>query len=233
MKHIPRFYVPNEIFNRTDSQISSQQMFHASKVLRLKEGDRVRIFNNISGEWECEIKNIKKNIVIPLKLIREPQEEPGPSIACALINPTKFSIMIEKITELGIQNIYPIITDYTQYKNFNRQKIEQIIVQACEQSKRLTIPVIRDVNNLENFLGKFPKNQRLLVGIEKKDATSNIQSLERNDMFLVGPEGGFSDREIDMFNDEVSVSTFYFGRNILRSETAAIAFTSFWIAKYI
>jgi len=233
MKHIPRFYVPNEISDRTDSQISPQQMFHASKVLRLKERDKVRIFNNISGEWECEIKNIKKNIVAPLELLREPQEEPGPSIACALINPAKFSIMIEKITELGVQNIYPIITDYTQYKNFNRQKIEQIIVQACEQSKRLTIPTIHDESNLEKFMGKFSKNYNLLVGVEKKSTTATIQNLDRDDIFIVGPEGGFSDREMELFDTETSVSTFYFGRNILRSETAAIAFISYWIAKYI
>ena len=233
MKHIPRFYVPDEISSKIDSLISSQQMFHASKVLRLKEGDKVRIFNNISGEWECELKSIKKNAVTPLELIREPKEEPGPSIACALINPAKFSIMVEKITELGVQNIYPIITDYSQYKNLNKQKIEQIIVQACEQSKRLTVPTIHNVSNLEKFLGKFSKKQKLLVGVEKKNTTSSIHNLNQNDIFMVGPEGGFSDREIELFNAETSVSTFYFGRNILRSETAAIAFVSFWIAKYI
>lgn len=233
MKHIPRFYVPDEISDQISLQISPRQMFHATKVLRLKEGDKVRIFNGSSGEWECAIKNIKKNIVTSLELIREPRKEPGPSIACALINSTKFSIMVEKITELGVQNIYPVVTEYTQYKTFNRQKIEQIIVQACEQSKRLTIPTIHDVINLEKFLGKFSKDQKLLVGIEKENTTGNIECLNQNDMFLVGPEGGFSDREVDMFNAEKSVSTFYFGRNILRSETAAIAFIAFWIAKYI
>ena len=233
MKHIPRFYVPDEISDQISLQISPRQMFHATKVLRLKEGDKVRIFNGTSGEWECVIKNIKKNIVTSLELIREPRKEPGPSIACALINPTKFSIMVEKITELGVQNIYPVVTEYTQYKTFNRQKIEQIIVQACEQSKRLTIPTIHDVINLEKFLGKFSKDQKLLVGVEKENTTGNIECLNQNDMFWVGPEGGFSDREVDMFNAEKSVSTFYFGRNILRSETAAIAFIAFWIAKYI
>ncbi len=233
MKHIPRFYFPDEISDREDCPISPQQMFHASKVLRLKEGDNIRIFNGVSGEWECIIKNIKKNIVRPLELIREPREEPGPSIACALINPSRFSILVEKITELGVQNIYPITTDFTQYKTFNRQKIEQIIIQACEQSKRLTIPTIHNTNSLEKFIGKFPKNQKLLIGIEKKSTTSNIKLLNRNDVFLVGPEGGFSDREIEVFNSETTVSTFYFGRNILRSETAAISFISFWIAKYV
>ena len=233
MKHIPRFYVFNEISDQGSLCISPQQMFHATKVLRLKEGDKVRIFNSTSGEWECAIKNIKKNIVTSLELIKKPQKEPGPSIACALINPTKFSIMVEKITELGVQNIYPVVTEYTQYKTFNRQKIEQVIVQACEQSKRLTIPMIHDVISLEKFLGNFSKDQKLLVGIEKGNTTGNIQLLNQNDMFLVGPEGGFSDREVDMFNAENSVSTFYFGRNILRSETAAIAFIAFWIAKYI
>ena len=91
MKHIPRFYVSDKISDQVSLRISPQQMFHAIKVLRLKEGDKVRIFNSTSGEWEYAIKNIKKNTVTSLELIREPQKEPGPNIACALINPTKFS----------------------------------------------------------------------------------------------------------------------------------------------
>ncbi len=233
MKHIPRFFITDEVSLNSDAQISSEQMFHATKVLRLKEGDKVRIFNNISGEWECSIKNIKKNIITPEKLIREPREEPGPSIACALINPNKFSILIEKITELGVQNIYPIITDYTQHKTFNKQKVSQIIVQACEQSGRLTIPQIHEVVKLKDFLGNLSKNQKLLVGVEKVNTTKIMHCLEKDVVFLVGPEGGFSSQEIEHFNRADSVNSFYFGRNILRSETAAIAFISLWVSKYL
>ncbi len=233
MKHIPRFFVENEIICGVDKSISSEQMFHANKVLRLKENDCLRIFNNISGEWECLIKNSKKNLVMPVKLIRAPRDEPGPSIACALINPNRFSILVEKITELGVQNIYPVITDYTQYKTLNKQKVKQIIIQACEQSGRLTVPKIHETVKLKDFLNNLSENQKVLVGVEKENTTKMMHNLEKDIIFAVGPEGGFSDREIELFSSSASVNSFYFGRNILRSETAAVAFVSLWVAKYL
>ncbi len=233
MRHIPRFFVENEILPGDDTQISSEQMFHANKVLRLKENDCVRIFNNISGEWDCAIKNVKKNLVTPQKLIQEPRVEIGPSIACSLINPNKFSIMIEKITELGVQNIYPIVTDYTQYKTINKQKVNQVIVQACEQSRRLTVPKLHEVVKLEDFLNNLSENQKILVGVEKEHATKMAHCVKKDAIFIVGPEGGFSDREIRVFEDFAEADLAYFGRNILRSETAAIAFISLWVAKYL
>lgn len=233
MRHIPRFFVENEIVCGVEKPISPEQMFHANKVLRLKESDKIRIFNNVSGEWECSIKNSKKNIVTPLKLIRAPRDEPGPSIACALINPNRFSIMVEKVTELGVQNIYPLITDYTQYKTFSKQKVKQTIVQACEQSGRLTVPKIYEAVKLKDFLSNLSENQKILVGVEKENTTRMMYCLEEDTIFAVGPEGGFSDREIELFNGTPSVNSFYFGRNILRSETAAVAFISLWVAKYL
>ena len=211
MKHIPRFFVENEIICGVDQSISPEQMFHANKVLRLKENDCLRIFNNISGEWECLIKNSKKNLVMPVKLIRAPRDEPGPSIACALINPNRFSILVEKITELGVQNIYPVITDYTQYKTLNKQKVKQIIVQACEQSGRLTVPKIHETVKLKDFLNNLSENQKVLVGVEKENTTKMMHNLEKDIIFAVGPEGGFSDREIELFSSSASVNSFYFG----------------------
>ncbi|MBO4405105.1 MAG: 16S rRNA (uracil(1498)-N(3))-methyltransferase [Alphaproteobacteria bacterium] len=233
MKHIPRFFVENEIVCGVEKSISPEQMFHASKVLRLRENNCIRIFNNISGEWECSIKSSKKNLVTPLKLIKVPRDEFGPSIACALINPNRFSIMVEKVTELGVQNIYPLITDYTQYKTFSKQKVKQAVVQACEQSGRLTVPKIHEAVKLKDFLSNLSENQKILVGVEKENTTRMMYCLEKDIIFAVGPEGGFSNQEIELFNSTPSVNSFYFGRNILRSETAAVAFISLWVAKYL
>lgn len=233
MRHIPRFYVNKEIIEEVDQVISPQQMFHATKVLRLKENDVVRIFNSDYGEWECLIKNIKKNIVIPKKIIIKSREEVGPGIACSLINPNKFLLMLEKITELGVQDIYPLTTDFSQYKNFNRAKAEQVVIQACEQSKRLTIPKIHEITIIQDFVDKVSQNHKVLVGLEKKGGSKISQCLTKDAVFLVGPEGGFSDREVQLFDSIASISSFYFGRNILRSETAAIAFVSLWVAKYL
>lgn len=230
MKHIPRFYFEPMIKEGRGLKLSVEQLHHVSKVLRIPTGGCVHVFNDIDGEWLCELG--KNGIVVPEKLIRSPLTEPGPNVACALINPHKFSIMLEKITELGVKEITPIITEYTQYQDFNFDKMKKIVIQACEQSRRLSIPVINKVMHLNDFLENFPRSSTLMVGNENERSKTLKESLEEQCTFLVGPEGGFSEAETKLFSRYDFVKQFYFGQNILRSETAAIAFVSSWMFWY-
>ena len=226
MKHIPRFFYPQKI-ETADILLSAEQMHHANKVLRLSENDEVRVFNPIDGEWSCSIKSVKKNIVAPIKQIVQPREEQGSTIACALINPHRFAIMAEKVTELGATRIVPIITDFTQYKTINRNKVQQTIIQACEQSRRLSVPELDEPISLRKFLERFPVDKNLYVGMEDSSKTKQDSPLvDVDSCFLIGPEGGFSDNEIAMFSELDFIKTLHLGCNILRSETAAIAFAA-------
>lgn len=231
MKHIPRFFV--EHISDSEVFLSAEQMHHAVSVLRLREDDNVCVFNSTSGEWLCTIKSIKKNSVIPIKQKRKFEEERGPSIACSLINPNRFSILLEKITELGVTEIFPIVTEFTQYRSINEVKLQRTVVQACEQSERMSIPKIHKLISLEKFLNSFPLDRKLLIGIERENTTRIIDCLSPRCTFLIGPEGGFSDKEKSLFFDYDFVNQFHFGQNILRSETAAIAFIAAWVSRYI
>ncbi len=148
MRHIPRFYVTADLSDGAEVALDVEQMHHAHVVLRADIGDTVRLFNGRDGEWNCRISNPKKNIVMCCNREREQRIERGTSVICPLINPNKLSVLLEKITELGVTNIFPIITQYTQYKDFNKRKAEQIIIHACEQSGRLTLPKLHDVAQL-------------------------------------------------------------------------------------
>ena len=231
MKHIPRLYIKEEIVTGREIFLSEERRHHIFGVLRISPGCRIDVFNNISGEWQGELKN--NEIITPLQLIRPPLPEPGANIACALINPHKFAFMIEKITELGIKEITPIITEYTQYKDFNIGRITKIAIQACEQSRRLSIPIIHQVVHLTRFLESFPKSSNLLIGNENKRKIYLKECLAEDCTFLIGPEGGFSEAENELFLHYDFIKQFYFGRNILRSETAAIAFTASWAFRYL
>ena len=224
MKHIPRFFYSQRI-DRSDIFLSPEQMYHANKVLRLAEDDEIRVFNQSDGEWSCVIKSVKKNIVAPIKQIVQPREEQGATIACALINPHRFAILAEKVTELGATRIVPIITDFTQYKTINRNKVQQTIIQACEQSRRLSIPELDEPISLRQFLEQFPVDKNLYVGMEDSSKTKQYAlTINIDSCFLIGPEGGFSANEIAMFSEFDFIQTLHLGCNILRSETAAIAF---------
>lgn len=229
-RHIPRFFIKecDGVFAQNDGEIriTSQQMHHAVNVLRLKQGDEVKIFNEKIGEWLCSLENIKKNLLRRRKLICNiPSANVIEIIACIpLINPAKMSIMLEKITELGVTAIVPVISQYTQRQKFNKEKAEQIIISACEQCGRIRVPKIFDAKKIKDFLDNYHYDFPLLIGDENLRFRKNrFERAEGGCAFLVGPEGGFSQEEHELFDSYNFVRKISLGENILRSETAAIA----------
>ena len=139
------------------------------------------------------------------------------------------SILLEKITEIGVTEIIPIISQYTQQRKFNKEKAEQILIGASEQSGRLDVPKLHEVQVLEDFLNKYSYECKLIVADEDiKADKNNILSIQHSHKyaFLVGPEGGFSAVERELFKKYDFVESISLGKNILRSETAAIVLAS-------
>lgn len=232
MKHIPRFYVDGELSIGHRAVLSATQMHHASAVLRLSDGDELHVFNNKSGEWRAHIDNRKKGVAVCDELLIPPREESGPVLACCLIHPSKFSLVLEKTTELGVSEIIPIISQYTQYRRINKDKCMQTVLSACEQSCRLSVPHLSDVVPLPDFLEHFPADRDLLVGDTQHNPKNLRCVISEKSIFLVGPEGGFSPEERTLFSRYSFVKTFQFGRNILRTETAAVVFLGCWTGQY-
>ncbi len=248
-KHVPRFFLKKDIANNIQEgdflTLSPQQMHHATNVLRLKTGDEIKIFNEKIGEWNCDIFNIKKCMVrCKMQNVKpEVESEIGIIVVFSLINPNKMSLLLEKVTELGATEIVPIISQYTQQKKLNKERAEQIIISASEQCGRLSIPKIHDPQNLRDFLDNYNKyNYKcdLLVAdealrnentpqitttitIPSSTSSADISYSHNQYAFLVGPEGGFSDEERASFRRYPFVKSISLGKNILRSETAAIA----------
>ena len=124
MKHIPRFFTDTKLFAGFIADLSQEQRHHVFCVLRMEENEILNLFNPIDGEWECRIIDKKKGKVECEKQIRKCSEnEDGAIVACAVIQPNNMSWMLEKITELGVSEIIPIITQYTNFRNFNENDI--------------------------------------------------------------------------------------------------------------
>ena len=228
--HIPRFYLKEEDVEAAEGdiiKINQAQMHHAANVLRLRIGDTVKIFNEKIGEWECAIHDVKKCLLKCTNQKIPPCNENRTEIIAAfsLINPARMSILLEKITEIGVTKIIPIVSQYTQQRKFNKEEAEQILIGASEQSGRLNIPKLHDVEILEDFLSKYNYECKLIVADENlKTRKNSILSMLRSHKyaFLVGPEGGFSDTERELFEKYDFIEKISLGKNILRSETAAI-----------
>jgi 16S rRNA (uracil1498-N3)-methyltransferase len=228
MRHIPRFYTEFDVSEGQRVFLSPDQIHHAANVLRLTVGDVVRVFNSECGEWNCKIANIKKGYAEAVSLLRKSKPEKGFIIACPLINPKRFDFFLEKVTELGVTEIIPIVSRYTQYREMNAQKAKQKIILACEQSGRFSIPTLTEITKIDFFLKKYTADYQILVGNINGFSIESTSFSEKENIFLVGPEGGFSDEEYNLFDVCKNVVKVSLGDNILRTETAAIAFASIW-----
>jgi 16S rRNA (uracil1498-N3)-methyltransferase len=230
MRHIPRFYTETELDISEGQRVflSPDQIHHAVNVLRLTVGDVVRVFNSECGEWNCKIANIKKGYAEAVSLFRKNKPEEGSVIACSLINPKRFDFFLEKATELGVSEIIPIVSRYTQYQEINVQKAKQKIILACEQSGRFSIPILKEITKIDFFLKKYTADYQILVGNIGGFSIKSMSSFKKECIFLIGPEGGFSNEEYNLFDVYKNVVKVSLGDNILRTETAAIAFASIW-----
>lgn len=225
MKHITRIYTEQKLFENATVRIDAETTHHLLHVLRTEDKESIRVFNAECGEW-CAICNIRKKdvIIICTTQIKVPVKEPGFTVIFALIVPAKMHVILEKATELGAAQFRPIITEYTQNRAFNIEKAKTIIRNAVEQCGRLSMPSIYSPVMLPNLLASWPNALPIIVG-DRCD-NRDITILKYDASFLIGPEGGFSSSERELFAIYEFVKRIQISNNVLRSETAAVAFSA-------
>jgi len=135
--------------------------------------------------------------------------------------------MIQKGTELGVQKFIPILSERTIVKEINIARVKKIIVEASEQSNRISVPKINNLETLKNFLSQFPKNGCIIfcdINSSKKNLKEIFtKKIEGPICILVGPEGDFSETERQLIINLNQAYPLSLASNILRAETAAIA----------
>lgn len=216
-RHIPRLY----IVSITDEFCIKGDDANHLNVFRLRVGNNFFAFNSNDGEWICEIVSITKKQVIAKRITHNRSYYPTSKlyIAFGIIKPDNMKLIIEKCTELGTTEFFPLTTDYSQYKNINISKLQTIATHASEQSERMDIPVIHNPIPLPVFVENLPSDVIWMSAIERFTNTT-WQCPVGNVGFIVGTEGGFSDLERSLLIAKtVPVSL---GKNILRAETACI-----------
>ena len=228
-RHIPRLHCPNlsESF-----EIEGSQAIHLVSVLRLKENDEFFAFNQNDGEWLFVISKIKKQIITVnrVKLIREFQQGPKLALAFCLIKQDNSKLIIEKSTELGVTDFYPLVSQYSN-SSVNVSKFEAIARGAAEQSERLDIPVIHDIMQLDDFINNLPDDVLWISAVERQGTIKSLIDMDlqnKNCGFIIGPEGGFSEDEKKLLLEKTRSVTI--SKNILRAETAAISCLSVYNA---
>jgi len=221
-----RFYIEQKVGEQTEITLSDSNLIHQlSKVFRLKPGNEIVIFDGSGFEYVSQIIFLTKK-ELGLKIIStssRPEENKKVILYLALIKKGNFELAVEKATELGVTEIHPIISERSEKKGINLERLQKIVKEASEQSGRVILPLIYPHLTLETVVSQQKsQNEVPVVFHTNSGPLSSVE--ERVGVRLglfVGPEGGWSEKEIELFKK----NNFQFcslGQNILRAETAAI-----------
>ncbi len=221
----PFFYEPFLPDQPCIFSLSEDTSKHCAQVLRMKEGAIIALTNGKGIHYNATIVSPnKKQTVVSLanKLFSE-QIMPINSIAISFVkNPSRMEWFLEKATEIGIANIYPLITERTEKSNFKIDRWESILVSAMLQSKQVWKPILHNPLIFTDFINKNFEGIKMIAHCEN-DNKSIIQSMDKNNnqLILIGPEGDFTLKEIELAvsNNFIPVSL---GNTRLRTETAGI-----------
>ena len=216
------FYCP-ELLNDT-SFLSNEESVHCFKVLRKKVGDQIHLIDGAGGFYEAKITiaSQKKVIFNVIKKWHQPQSHYSLHIAIAPTkNNDRFEWFLEKATEIGIDEVTPIICDHSERKMIKNERMEKIILSAAKQSLKSKLPKINKVTSFNDFLNKNHSSHCFIAHClpnKKKKLKNEVVS---DSTILIGPEGDFSSLEVEVAlkNNFIPISL---GSSRLRTETAGV-----------
>ncbi len=192
-------------------------------VLRLEIGATIQIFNGTGSEALGVVESIeKKKAVIRLDDVfdSKPMPENRVILYCAILKKENFELVTQKATEIGVAEIVPVITERTVKLGLNMERLNKIIVEACEQSGRGYLTKISEPVEFEKSLEQAQGNDANLFFDFSKTKIAGKKISGQIGLF-VGPEGGWSEGEVAIAkNDGCKIVSL--GENVLRAETAAI-----------
>ena len=237
-----RLFVSGQLINGAAVSVEGDRARYLGRVLRLRVGDEITVFNGEGPEWTATIGAMTKTTATlhignsheagtesPLKI----------HLVQGISRGERMDFVVQKATELGVKRITPVLTEYGVVKldetkaNKRRDHWQSVAASACEQSGRTRLPLIDTPMSLNDWFGNKPAavDAELILVPGASTPLAAIATPTTKICLLIGPEGGFSDTECEDAAiagfDAVSV-----GPRVLRTETAAIAalavLQSFW-----
>ena len=207
-------------FNNVESR-------HIVKVLRKKEEDQIFITNGKGELFDCKITSANHKRCIVSVINREEKKQPRDYYLHIAISPLKnndrLEWFLEKATEIGIDEITPILCDHSEKKFIKSERLKKIILSATKQSLKFHLPKLNPLISYSEFLKKEHKNTVYIAHCDEgiKDFLQNHIEPKESVTILIGPEGDFSSKEIanGIKSGFIPITL---GKNRLRTETAAL-----------
>lgn len=228
-----RLYIGDRLGQGARVHVSDDKARYLGKVLRLRSGDEITVFNGDDGEYRATLTKLSKNDVA-IELGKPIATRTESSLKVHLVQGIsrgeRMDFVVQKATELGVKRITPVLTEYGVVKlaadraRKRRRHWQNVAISACEQAGRIRPPLIEEPISLREWFGQRSAAADIDV-ILRPGAEQTLSSLgnPRNKLcMLIGPEGGFSPTEYE----DAALTGFEavsLGPRVLRTETAAIA----------
>jgi 16S rRNA (uracil1498-N3)-methyltransferase len=225
-----RLYLPAALVAGSAVALDTGQAHRLRNVLRLGPGAAVAAFNARDGEFLCRVAELGRDrglLAVEARL-RAAEPEAGPWLLFAPVKKWRLEWLIEKGTELGVETFIPVMTVRTQPDRLNRERLLAHAIAAVEQSERLSVPEIRPLAPLAEVLAEWPMERALILcdetggGAPIGEVMAGLSTGEAAAL-LLGPEGGFTETELDALANLPFVKRAGLGPRVLRAETAALA----------
>jgi 16S rRNA (uracil1498-N3)-methyltransferase len=228
-----RLFVETRLSENAQVRLDGAQAHYLVSVMRMKIGEHVKLFDDVTGEWIAEAVMVgKRDITLNVTAHIKPREPvPDLWLAAAPIRRARYDWVAEKACELGVARFVPVLTRRAVVDRVKDDRLRAHMIEAAEQCGRTALPEISAQTRLLDWL-KTLAGRTLFFADEAggQPFAAAIAAHHGPAAILIGPEGGFDDAERDAIRATVGAVPITLGPRILRADTAAIAAVSVWMA---
>jgi 16S rRNA (uracil1498-N3)-methyltransferase len=228
---VNRIYCEGPLKTGNDVALPSAGAYHVARVLRMREGAPLRVFDGTGGEFAAEIIRVEGDSVT-VQLGSQSHATTESPLRITLVQGVsrgeRMDWTLQKATELGVSAIAPVLTSRSVVRLDPKQTEKKhahwrgIVIGACEQCGRSRIPVVSPATTLRDYFTNVRKDgMRLVLSPSAPGSLAGISSLPSKVDLLIGPEGGLEDEEL-LAAQKAGFMPVRLGPRVLRTETAAV-----------
>lgn len=192
-------------------------------ALRVRNGEPVRLYNGRGDVANAKVERRTNEVILRVDSLVH-YERPAPvRLAIGLLDHRdRMEFAIEKAVELGVTHVYPLASDHVQFPRWNAERAQAKVLAALTQCGQPWLPEISEPMSVEDLLRDLPENETILVGDPQGSGMLAVHTAT-GITCCVGPEGGFSQRELEILLSDHRTTQIAIGRFRLRAETAGVA----------
>lgn len=200
---------------------------HIANVMRKRDGEELFVFDGKGNLFDARIQSIgKKEVTVHVVRLMQTQDSTLPRLHIAIAPPKnieRFEWFVEKVTEIGVAEITPLHCKHSERKELRMDRMEKILLGACKQSLKLSLPTMNPMMKLEEFVAKQQEKAQKYIAYcdEKAIHLKNAYRGNFDAVIMIGPEGDFTKEEV-LLAEKNEYETVSLGKSRLRLETAGI-----------